>query len=209
MNHAPVVGKLRRRHASWSNAGPRGHGGFTLVELLVVMTLMAVLIVLGTKLLLVLYKGQRTAADQLFEAVTIDRLAHQFQRDVQSADEVLPTAKASTPADNAPPSRAPGQIEAPAILRLRNGDTVVQYALGESQLARSVLRSGNVEERDQFRLQDLRASIEIESQGQSQVLTLTIREVGPSGDEAAVPRLQTRTMIGRDLRYAPPAKEGT
>ncbi len=195
--------------------------GYTLTELMVVITFFSLLMVMATRLIVLMYASERASRSRVVTAIGLDRLAHQFQRDVRSAEKVLHVRRAPAAGEELPPSRPPGRPRQAVLLRLQVGGAVVEYAAADGFVARSVLPADDhsqvAKEREQFHLSDA-AHVEIElepSAAAHQVLSLTVRESGPGAADDTprgrdVPRLKVQAVRGRDLRFVQPtAKEGT
>src|SRR5262249_2342982 len=136
-------------------------------------------------------------------AVTLQRLADQFQRDVRAADKILRIEAGHEVTNENPPERTPGRPATPIIVRLRLGETVVGYAQSAAGVTRDVLRSGTQEQRELFRLPPQARATNLErvqlmlphpKDGNSH-LTLTI-------DKSSATALRVQAALGADLRFA-------
>ena len=116
--------------------------GFSLVEVLVAITVGSVLLAVAVGLLYSLIEVDRTSREHLRLRIAAARLADQFRRDVHAAVRLI-----------APPAEAEAGAEAPAAWQLElPPDRAVEYRLEEDSLLRTEQASGEVVKREWFRL---------------------------------------------------------
>jgi len=197
------------RHA---HARRRGH---TIVEMMVVLVFFGLVIVMATRLVVLMQGMQRAARNRLQSAVSLERLAQQFQRDVQAASKIVDDGIAETTAGG-PPLRSPGEPAATPLLKLRIDERLVIYTESAGSVWRTfesvqrVADSGAASasphgpHRDRFRLPDVaRAAVEtgMLSGSSHQFVRLIVRRVAPSGAESSTPLLNVQASLGKDLRF--------
>ena len=69
------------------------HRGFSLIEMLVVITVGSVVVGIGVGTLHVLHRTEQTGRDRAAQARIVDRLAQQFRSDVAAAVRQTPAAQ--------------------------------------------------------------------------------------------------------------------
>ena len=79
----------RQKPERSQDAGQRGRPrGFTIVELLIAMTLLSIIAVTGVQLLGLLLRADQSAGQQTARRMNLQRLAEDFRRDVHRADSI-------------------------------------------------------------------------------------------------------------------------
>lgn len=163
--------------------------GFSLVELLVVLSMMAIVLVLCVGLIHTLLRLDRAARAQVAEDADLSRLAREFRRDVRAATALEPIPFAAGPSTWLP-------------LALPGGRTV-EYRSRGNTLIRSERTAEAILRTETFRLPS-RVAVrwEIEGTGDRTVVGLVLdpppgREAGPA---PAGHRIEG--VLGQDHRFA-------
>jgi len=124
----------RNRHKGRRFYGRRHRGGFTLVEVVVLLSIVALLMTLGGGLLRRLLAADRQIARSLETARQIDRLSSRLRRDVQLGD-------LAEGAIQGLPSRL--------VLRMAEGETI-DYTVAGNRLTREVFTGETRQVRDSY-----------------------------------------------------------
>jgi prepilin-type N-terminal cleavage/methylation domain-containing protein len=101
----------------------RSRRGYSLIEMLVVITVMSMMVVMGTLTMALLMRSERTGGDALVAAQAGHRLARQFRKDVHAADDA--TLDTSNPGH-------------PVLNLIANGRAKVSWSRVEEGLRRRV-----------------------------------------------------------------------
>ncbi len=168
---------------------PQTRGGFTLVEMTVVLSLLAVILPLAAGTLVFLLRAQSQSADALRDAMALTQLSHTFRGDVHAAQ----SAKVSSG------SSADGEL----TLELADGRTIEYHALPqEGAISRVVERGKTVERRERFRIGTAQPKFTLADQGREVALTIAPRLSSTGGAHGAAPTALIRlgAMVGRDAR---------
>lgn len=125
--------------------------GFSLVEMLLVMTAMGVLAVTGAVMIGMLMSADTRGGESLVYQTTISRLGAQFRRDVHNARDF---------------AIADSDIEGQQSLTLELADgSTVTYLTGDGGLDRRVADAGDVKRSERFRLPEGRGRFEPADEG--------------------------------------------
>ncbi len=150
------------------------HTGFTLVELLVVMTIFLLLLSSVALALGSLFQAQGNLQDELIEANVMARLAEQLRTDSHLATSAEVTNEDEVAVLN---------------LFLPNSATVT-YRLQPTRIVRTANSNGDVEHRDIFRLLEGTVCVCVVSAGSPEFVTLTTSYVPPDlASDVAKPRV--------------------
>jgi Prokaryotic N-terminal methylation motif len=172
---------------------PSHRAGKTLLELLIVVSIIAVVMATGMRLMHVLFRAERTGTRKAAETVTLAQLGREFRRDVRmaaSADLV--------------PSRPGGG----ATLQLRlPGDLQIIYAPEAGRVVRRVIRARKPESQQIFRLpgRSILFELALDQADTDQAAVTLVCQTGPAVSEASTPgRLPVRivAVVSRDHRLA-------
>jgi type II secretory pathway component PulJ len=178
--------------------------GFTVTELMVAVTFFSLLIVMATRLVSVMYGSERAARKAMVSAIALDRLAHQFQRDVRAADKVIEIRQAPGGGGTPPPGIP--QPQRALLLRRQPGGELIEYAETGGIVTRNVVAEPAdagpqvSREREQFRLSAAsRLEMTLHRGTSRKVVGMTIWEGGVNADRA---RLTVQAVLGGDWRFA-------
>lgn len=166
--------------------------GYTLIEVLVTVSLVTVALTLLATWLTTVMRSQRIARDHLLEIQTRDRLARQFREDVHQARRIESTRSAQEP-------------DAGMRLALVGG-RVVTYAM-RGQLLERVEQAGDKTLREQFQLEDAEAHFEVIDQHQPARAVLVLTTPASSGRNSASAgsneaTLRIEAVVGSNGRFA-------
>lgn len=128
---------MNHRHVTPRQASRRG---FTLVELLTVISVLSVAMVAGTRLMILLMNLNTAAAVELAHCDSIVRMENSLRRDIHQAGDVkLPEA------DQLPP----------VLVILNTAGTEIQYSFDDQGIVREALEAG-ILRREVFRIPECR-----------------------------------------------------
>ena len=158
--------------------------GYTLIEVLVVVTVSTVLLGVAAGVLCLLLRAERGGREHVYRASVVARLSDQFRRDVHAALHTIPADAAekgqwsfAMPDDHVVAYRVvPGEIER----RERLGEKLVRresYALAADSSAEIVVHAGPA----------------------PSMASLVIRLPTPAADEREI---HVDAVVGRDHRFA-------
>ena len=164
---------------------------FTLIEMLVAISVGSVLMGIAVSLLLVLLGAEQSGRTHAERSESLQRLADQFRRDVHAAvGEVA----------------AGGEDQHGCRLRLAGGESV-RYAIGGGGLSREERKGSEVVRGESYALpKDSTTAIAIDRTTSPWTLSLTIvpndASLGPGHE------IRIDAVLGRDHRFAEQRKEG-
>jgi prepilin-type N-terminal cleavage/methylation domain-containing protein len=165
-------------------------GGFTLVELLVVISVLAIILPMAGGTVFFLLRAQSQSAEMLRDAMAITQLSHTFRSDVHAA------RSARMPAD-----------AAGCVLELGESHTIVYHAESNGFVSRIVRRGEAVERREQFRIGAARPTFALSEAGREVAVTIApkTRSSAPA-DDATASRAGIRiaAMVGRNSSVGAP-----
>lgn len=163
---------------------PPARGGFTLLEIVVVMALLSVILMLIAVTVVGATRIERASADAHLRAAAWQELADRFRADVAGAD--------------AAPATRGGRDAGPHALFLQVNGQPVAYRWDAGRLQRSA--GPNVDESArQLPLGSDRLSVEFARSGPDGRL-ITLRLFETRGEGNLVPRLEIAAALGGDLR---------
>jgi len=163
---------------------------FTLIEMIVAISVSAALMGIAISLLLVLFRAEQNGRTHIGQAETLQRLADQFRRDVHAAAHVT--------VDGKDPQR--WQFDLP-------GDRIVRYTTDAGGISREEqMLSENVRMEPYLLPKDSTVAIEVDWAASPPVVSLMIK---PS-DASLRPGREFRidAVLGRDFRFIAQRKEG-
>jgi len=138
--------------------------GFTLVELLVVISLLAIILPMAGGTVFFLLRAQSQSADALRDAMAITQLSHVFRTDVHAA-------RSARVAGNSPADQG-------VVLDL-DGARVIEYRTEPSDFVSRIVRRGEtVERRERFRVGPVRPRFAIAEGGSEIAVTISPRARG-------------------------------
>jgi prepilin-type N-terminal cleavage/methylation domain-containing protein len=158
-------------------------GGFTLVELLVVISVLAIILPMAGGTVFFLLRAQSRSAETLRDAMAITQLSHSFRDDVHAA------RAARTPAD-----------AAGCVLEMDNSHTILYHAEANGFVSRIVRRGEAVERREQFRIGAARPTFALSEAGREVAVTIAPRTRSSAlADDATTSRAGIRiaAVVGR------------
>lgn len=138
--------------------------GFTLVELLVVISLLAVILPMAGGTVFFLLRAQSQSADALRDSMAITQLSHVFRTDVHSARSAR--VARSSPADQ-------------GVLLDLDGSRVIEYRTEPNDFVSRIVRRGEtVERRERFRVGPVGPKFAIAEGGREIAVTISPRARG-------------------------------
>jgi prepilin-type N-terminal cleavage/methylation domain-containing protein len=156
---------------------------FTLIEMIIVLTVGSVLTGIAVSLLVVLLRAERSGSEHVENSTVIGCLADQFRRDVHAATK-------------------PPEINGHGIVRFASGGPVVQYTIDGRDVRREkIMADKSVGRREEYRLpKDWTAAVETDATTKPAIVRLT---VGPQ-DAAlrSAHEIRVEAVLGRDGRFA-------
>jgi prepilin-type N-terminal cleavage/methylation domain-containing protein len=162
--------------------------GFSLIEMLVVITIGATLSGIAVLMLHALLRSHNTGREHLEYARTINRLAEQFRADVHAMQQAMPA----------------GDEMVFELSPLPANDTIIRYKCLERRIDRSELQGGQIVSQDSFMLPlDMAASIKTELQQDVSIARIAISpkdNISPKLYRAAPIRIEA--VLGRDSRLS-------
>ena len=159
--------------------------GYSLIEMIVVMTIATVIVGLSAAILHLLLRTERNGRQQMHRSAALARLADQFRSDVHAA------AHQPVP-DDANPSCWTFELKAG-----RN----VQYRAQAGQIERVETLGGKIERRESYALPpDAAVAIATPDDTKPPVATLMVRE--PPNRE-----IRIAAVLGKDHRFSKPEDE--
>jgi prepilin-type N-terminal cleavage/methylation domain-containing protein len=170
--------------------------GFTLIEVLVVVSLMAVILPMAAGTIFFLLRAQSQSADGLRDAMGLTQFSHTFRTDVHASRSV----------------HAGGSQTAPDGLVLELGDSrTIEYRAEPSGLVRRTERHGEVvERREQFHVGAAPARFQVVDNGREAAVTIVprlSRAVAVPGHSSQPAGIRIAATVGRDRsRVASPTK---
>lgn len=171
---------------AWIRASLSGRSGWTLIELLVTLSIMGTITGIAVKTLGTLLRSERTGVDHVSQLVAVSQLSRQFRADVHAAT----TAEIGTDVPTKP------------LLRIAIGaDRQIQYEKQPEGLLRTEQRPHKTPIRHLWRLKQTEFQC-VETTGPPRLLTLVIGtlEAIPAkmGTPTVAKELRIDAIIGRD-----------
>jgi prepilin-type N-terminal cleavage/methylation domain-containing protein len=162
-------------------------GGFSLIEMLAVMTTAAVLTGIAVGILYGLMRLEKTSRRQIARRVTMTRLSDQFRRDARSAREFT-----------APEA---GAQEGSAVLCRFSLDEgrMVEYRAEAGAVSRTARAGDEVLDRDTFTLAE-DATVTVQRIGDAEPGVLRLRIVPPAGAPEESP-WRVDALLAKDRRF--------
>jgi prepilin-type N-terminal cleavage/methylation domain-containing protein len=163
---------------------------FTLIEMVIAISVAAALTGVAVSLLLVLFRAEQSGRSYIAQAETLRRLADQFRRDAHAAARV-----------------AVNQSDPQGWQFDLAGDSIVRYTKDSDGLRREEEKSAKNVGTETYTLpKDSTPAIEVDRAAKPPVVSLTIKP----GDASLRPGREFRidAVLARDLRFATPRKEG-
>jgi prepilin-type N-terminal cleavage/methylation domain-containing protein len=164
--------------------------GFTLVELLVVISVLAIILPMAGGTVFFLLRAQSQSAEALRDAMAITQLSHTFRSDVHAA------RAARTPPD-----------AAGCVLELDDSHSIVYRAEPSGFVSRMVRRGEVIERREQFRVGAARPRFALSEAGREVAVTIAPRTRSSApADDATASRAGIRiaAMVGRNSSVGAP-----
>ncbi len=163
---------------------------FTLVEMIVAISVGATLMGIAMSLLLVMFRTEQNGRSQLAQAESLERLANQFRQDVHAAiGRTVPSGK----------DLHDWRFDLTA-------NRSVQYRVAENAISREQRSGAKQVRRESFRLpQDSTVAIAVDRAANPPLVSLTI-EAGGTSSQPGCP-FRVDAVLGRDLRFSGRRKE--
>lgn len=179
----------------------KNKSGYSLIEMIVVMTAGTVLMGIAVTLLCALLRAEGTGRALVERSTSLSRLADQFRRDVHAADEAVQGI-------HWPPDAEGATLRVPA----RNGEPdahirSIEYLAGEGTLKRLEWVGEEVASEESYDLgEGSSAQIEIVPANGRQLVCLAVAiKRAPSAQDR---QLRIEAVLGWDHRFAERRKEG-
>jgi prepilin-type N-terminal cleavage/methylation domain-containing protein len=161
--------------------------GFTLLEMVIVISILAVILPMAGSTLFFLMRAQSQSADALRDAMAITQLSHAFRTDVHAA-------RSARPAQNS-------QADQAVILEL-DGDRLIEYrAEANDSVSRTVRRGETVERSERFRVGAVHPRFALGEGGLEVAITLSPHARGSVAAERSRPTtagIRIAAIIGRN-----------
>jgi prepilin-type N-terminal cleavage/methylation domain-containing protein len=190
-----------RGHGTRCICGHHGErGGFSLPEVLMAMTLGAVIFGLSVELLSVAMHTDSVGGRTTQNSQSIDRLAEQFRDDVRQATAIHPMPDANQTAKQA------GAVKSWTLEFPGGGN--VEYSRQGDLLLRTESTGKRISTRDAFAIGDgVTARVELPTENHATEVTLVLeRRGGQPNGTSPIPvgsKLRVAVPIGFDRRFAP------
>jgi prepilin-type N-terminal cleavage/methylation domain-containing protein len=162
--------------------------GFTLIEMLVVLSLLAVILPMAGGTVFFLLRAQSQSADDLRDSMALSQLSHAFRSDVHAARRAR---TAEGPA-----------VDGGIVLELDPTRTIEYQAEPNGFVRRTVRRGKVVERREQFRVGGARPKFELADSGREVAVTILPRvrgSVSADGPTTQTSGIRIAAVAGRDL----------
>ncbi len=172
--------------------------GFTLIEMLVVITLAGVVLTTAAALLGTMFRGDHASRAAILRHRTLARLDEQFRADVHAAKAFLPVKQDQPDRDQSLAGRW--------RFTLPDGRTV-EYHMQDDLLVRVQRNGQRAEQRESYRLgpglavSAAEEPLEIAGQSKQTLIVLQIDHRSQTTPVTAVP-LRIEAVLGRDLQMA-------
>jgi len=174
--------------------------GYTLIELIVVMSTMLALLTCFTLLIGLLLRLDRAGATVVADRDTLGRLAVLFRADVRAA-RTARLAEAEGPPSPPKKDAAPAPGEPDLVLELPAGRTV-RYHAQAGALLRVVEDRGTLKQQEAFRLpRRAAAHLGQNTRDGQQFVVLSLRPTTPPRGERQARTIDIDAALGRDHRY--------
>ena len=162
-------------------------GGFTLIEMSVVLSLLAVVLPLAAGTIVFLLRAQSQSAEALRDAMALTQLSHTFHADVHAARGARLSGGSKK--------------ESGIILEMADARTIEYRTLPQSEAISRVVQQGKtVERREQFRIGSARPTFEMADSGREVGLTIAPRlsNTGGASPVTASAAIRLGAIVGRD-----------
>jgi prepilin-type N-terminal cleavage/methylation domain-containing protein len=157
--------------------------GFTMIELLVVISVISVILPLAGSTIFFLLRAQSQSAEALRDAMATTQLSHTLRSDIHAA-----RTAASSGADE-------------VSLEIDDARIIEYRCLPDGFVSRVVRRGTSVERRERFRVGDVRPRFKLAQGGREVAVTISPRLRGgvPLEDRTSAAGIRIAAMVGRDL----------
>lgn len=172
--------------ASQCLQSPGGRRGVFLIDMVVTITISAVLMFTAGLLLIRLLTVAPTAQRQLEQRAAVDRLGAQLRRDAHAASSA---------------ELGPDQN----VLTLHSTpETEIQYAIEERAIRRTQTRGGKIEARDTYWLPASKPIWHLDEKAQPPELALLLTKQKGANQKVSGVDLDIHAVVGRDHRVGQP-----
>ena len=175
----------------------------TLIELLVAISLWAVILPIVGGTIYVLLRAQAAAGDSLADALTLSRFSETFRRDVHAAQSAKISSRPARPAQEIARGKDLGPVEE-IVLKFETPRSVLYSVASDGTLLRRVNNGSSVERREEFRLVGSQTRFELSADGRGLAALHWPRNRATAGpaQTAEAPPIRIEALIGRDRRFA-------
>jgi prepilin-type N-terminal cleavage/methylation domain-containing protein len=166
----------------------RPRPGYTLVEVVVTMTIASAVLVTATVWLVFLIRGERAGREHLLLATSRHRLAEQFRRDIHAAVDVASDDSAKAAQDR-------------LVRLLLPDERMVDYELLDRRIIRSEQRQDQLKRRETWRI-PAHASARVEQPEDDQLMFLIVDRATGQAAEDPPPWLHVAARLASDHRFS-------
>jgi len=165
--------------------------GFTLIELIVALSLLAAILPLAGGTVYLLLRAQTASADSLVDAMTLSRFARTFRADVHAAQSAHVDGDGS-------------RLDEQAVFKLDPPRTISYAGEPTGAIVRTVRNGRSIERREEFRLAGTRTRFEVAADGRTVAAVHKPRALTVSGGAvvtATTSTIRIEAVVGRDRRF--------
>jgi prepilin-type N-terminal cleavage/methylation domain-containing protein len=189
--------KLNRLHQNQPSTSRMKHRrGFTLIELIVVLSLWGAILPLAGGTICLLLRAQTATADSLADGMTLSRFAQTFRADVHAARKARGES-------------LPAKLVEEVVLELDSARTI-SYTTGATagDIVRTARKGDVTERREEFRLVGTQTRFEVGPEGRTVAALHAPRGFALSGAPIVprAPSMRIEAVVGRDPRIVRIAK---
>jgi len=172
--------------------------GFTLIELIVALSLLATILPLAGGTVYLLLRAQTASADSLADAMTLSRFSRTFRADVHAAQSAHVNGEGS-------------RLDEQAVFKLDPPRTISYSGNPAGAIVRTVRNGRSIERREEFRLAGTRTQFEMAADGRAVAAVHKPRALTVSGGPvvtATTSTIRIEAFVGRDRRFERPRAHG-
>jgi len=168
--------------------------GFTLIELIVAISLLATILPLAGGTVYLLLRAQTASADSLADTITLTRFAHTFRADIHAAQSAHVDSDGS-------------RLNEQAVFKLDPPRTISYAEDPSGAIVRTVRTGRSIERREEFRLAGTRTRFEVAADGRTVAAVHKPRALTVTGGPvvtATTTTIRIEAIVGRDRRFGRP-----